>query len=54
MMLCAWQDALEDYTSPFCNLEEVTGVPEFPDVKPHVASVISSATEDKVTKLAWS
>eukprot|EP00798_Chlamydomonas_sp_ICE-L_P026390 gene26390-17484_t len=33
------EDAIEDYSSPFCNLEEVKGLPEFPDIKPHYIEV---------------
>jgi hypothetical protein len=51
------QDAIEDYSSAFCNLEEVTGLAEFPDVKPHGGNEEGKplhSDSDDVTKLAWS
>ena len=48
------QDAIEEYTSAFCNLDEVAGVAEFPDVKPRVEVASSNGSpDDKLTTLAW-
>jgi len=45
------KDAIVDYTSPFCSLEEPPGVAEFPEV--HTSGEHHHPDADIITRLAW-
>jgi hypothetical protein len=40
---CTPQDALDNYDTPFCSLEAMPGLEEFPEVQPHADAGSSSA-----------
>lgn len=47
-----FRDAIDEYTSPFCNLTEVEGIEEFPEIKPS-KTFDDESHHDEVTQLEW-